>query len=133
MAQTLMALGEFRFSADTAAFNKLARRRSWRWTEQATAGGSAPLMQYNGPGSQEITLTGIIYPHYRGGLGQVDAMAKLADSGIPQRLITGLGEDWGNWAIMALGEDRTVIYDRGVPLKIQFDLTLKSCRDDHRN
>ncbi len=70
----MMALGEYRFSIDTAAYQQLQRTTEYRWQSQARVG-RLPAQQYVGPGSDSITLNGIIHPYYKGGLKQLDAHA----------------------------------------------------------
>ncbi|MBO9493841.1 phage tail protein [Thalassotalea sp. G20_0] len=123
MAKTMLALGDFRFSVDTAAYQRLRKVASWRWAKKDTASGK-PGLDYIGPDLQEVSMNGTIYPHYKGGLGQVPKMKAMGDSGTPQRLVDGLGNDLGLWAISRLEEIQSQFHDRGVPLKIDFDLSL---------
>jgi phage protein U len=71
MNETLLALGTYRFSIDTAAYQTLKRRQSYRWQSQERLLRS-PAQQFVGLGDDTITLAGVIYPHYRGGLGQLN-------------------------------------------------------------
>ena len=123
MAKTMLALGDFRFSVDTAAYQQLRKVASWRWAKKDTASGK-PGLDYIGPDLQEVNMNGTIYPHYKGGLGQVSKMKIMGDSGTPQRLVNGLGNDLGLWVISRLQENQNQFCDWGVPLKIDFDLSL---------
>lgn len=129
MTDVMMALGEFRFSLDTAAYESLRRSDSWRWVEMARLG-RAPAQQYLGPGATEIGLEGTIYPHYRGGLGQIERMRTLAGGGEPLLLVDGRGWVWGKFVIKSIAESQTRFFVRGVPLKIGFDLSLAAYGED---
>lgn len=124
MAERLLALGSYRFAVDTATYNKLERRSTWRWAKKEVVG-SKPLTDYVGPDLEEIQLSGVIYPHYRGGLGQLDAMRAEATKGEPLRLVLGTGADLGLWCLLEVTETQGNIYRRGIPLKIEFQLKLQ--------
>ena len=78
----LMALGDYRFSLETAAYQELTRSTEYRWQSQDRLR-HRPAQQYLGPGREEITLNGMIYPSFRGGLGQLDRMRQEAEKGTP--------------------------------------------------
>jgi phage protein U len=89
-----VGLGEFRFEIATAAYQKFSLNQSWRWPEQARINRD-PALQFVGRNVGEIELDGVIYPSFKGGLGQIEAMRALADAGKPQQLVDGLGRIWG--------------------------------------
>ena len=130
MAERIMlALGEFRFEIATAAYQKLAYSQSWRWPEQARIT-REPALQFMGKNAAEIDLEGVIYPSFKGGLGQIEAMRTLADAGRPQQLVDGLGRIWGAWVITEIGDTRTVFADDGQPRKLEFRIKLKAYGED---
>jgi len=123
MARTYMArLGEFTFSIDTAAFQAIQRSTEYRWQQQNRIG-RLPAQQFTGPGSDSIKINGVIYPHYAGGLGQVGAMREQAALGEPLPLIYAfetVGQFCGLWVNPSFEEGRTVLFDDGLPRKIEF-------------
>lgn len=123
--RVMLALGAFRFEIDTLAYQQLAHKQSWRWPEQARIT-REPALQFMGANAAEITLDGVIYPGFKGGLGQIEAMREMAKAGTPLLLVDGLGRVWGDWVILELGDTRSVLSDDGQPRKIQFDIKLKS-------
>jgi phage protein U len=125
-----MALGDYRFSMSTAAYDTFKRDTKWRWTSQERLN-RAPAKQYVGPGEDVITLDGVIYPHYRGGLEQVDRIRDEADKGEPLLLVDGLGYVYDYWVITSLSETHTRIWQSGVPLRQQFSLTLEYYGEDY--
>jgi len=75
-------------------------------------------------------LDGVIYPSFKGGLGQIEAMRALADAGKPLQLVDGLGRIWGAWVITEIGDTRTVFADDGQPRKLEFRIKLKAYGED---
>ena len=130
MAERIMlALGDFRFEIATAAYQKLAYSQSWRWPEQARIT-REPALQFMGKNAAEIDLDGVIYPSFKGGLGQIEAMRALADQGKPLSLVDGLGRVWGAWVITDLGDTRTLFTDDGQARRLEFRLKLKAYGED---
>ena len=116
-----MALGSYRFSLATAAYDSLERTAAWRWPAQDVLG-AHPVRQYVGPGEQTIGLSGTIYPHYKGLLGLPNLLARVpalagalgAVSGVSSaltRIGIGLGGT-GTWQLEGMRTDA----NRGLPL-----------------
>lgn len=124
MNNVMMTLGEFQFSITTAAYQELTRTREWRWPTQERFMQNQAL-QFVGPGGDTISLPGVIYPEYRGGLGQVEAMAALADKGMPLDMISGTGVVLGRWVIERLEEKHSTFAVQGVGRKQEFTLGLR--------
>ncbi|ROO28286.1 phage tail protein, partial [Salinisphaera orenii] len=78
--RVMMMLGQFMFSVASAAPQQVGRRARYRWPAQHVIG-RRPVLQHTGPGEESFTLPGRIYPHYKGGLRQLDAMRELAGLG----------------------------------------------------
>ena len=125
----MLALGEFRFSLATAAYQALERVSAYRWPAQARLM-RRPARQFVGAGDETIELHGVIYPHYRGGLGQIDALRSQAGAGKPLQLVTGTGKVLGLWVIETVEETQRVFLDRGEPRKLLFRLRLGRYGED---
>jgi phage protein U len=123
-ATVMMQLGSFQFSINTAAYKELRRRTDYRWAAQDRFGQLAAL-QYTGPGSDSIALSGVVYGDYRGGTGQIEAMRSVAGQGFPQLLIDGYGNLLGRWVIDGIEESQTVFAAAGRPRKQEFTLQLR--------
>lgn len=123
-APVLLNLGEFQFSLDTAAFEELQRSSAYAWAELPRLGVN-PALQFTGLEAETITLSGKIYPHFRGGLGQVDAMRAQAAQGKPLLLVDGLGSIKGFWCITRVEEGRRHLWVSGAPRLQEFSLELK--------
>jgi phage protein U len=124
-SNVLMALGDFRFSIATAAYQKLERNTAWRWASQDRIG-APPGKQYIGPGEDAISLDGDIYPGYRGGMGQVDQMRVQAGLGQPLPLTTGFGKYLGLWCITSIKEGQEYLMSDGAPRKMSFTIELEA-------
>lgn len=120
----MMSLGTFQFGIATAAYQELSRTTEWRWPAQERYM-QGQALQYVGPGGDTITLPGVIYPEYRGGFGQLDAMRSSANDGLPLALIDGSGVLLGNWVIERLDEKQMVFAAAGKPRKQEFTLALR--------
>lgn len=128
-ALVMMALGSFRFGVNGAHHQGLRRIAHYRHAELNRLG-RAPATQYIGPGMQEISLEGVIYPHFKGGLRQVDLMRAQAGLGLPMMLTDGMGWVWQRWVISEVEERKTVFMADGAPRRIEFSVTLKSYGQD---
>jgi len=128
MNEIMLALGDYRFSVATAAFQDLNRSRSWEWAEQARVG-EFPSMQFTGKSNPVITMSGVVYPYYKGGFEQVAAMAREADKGVPLDLVafdsSGAGINLGEWVIIALSDRQRSFFPNGAPRAIDFTLSIK--------
>ena len=125
----MLALGGYRFSLDTAAYQELQRTTAWRWAVQQRLG-RRPSRQFVGPGDETMSLSGTIYPAYRGGLGQLDALRLEAGSGEPLQLVTGVGEVLGLWVVDRVEETQRLFLDDGRPRAIAFQLQLTHYGED---
>lgn len=121
----MMALGTFRFGVTRETYETFSRAAEFRW-ERMDRVGRAPAMQFIGPGSETVTLAGTIYPHYKGGLRQVEFMRQSAKLGAPMLLVDGLGFFWDRWVITSVREDKSLFMADGAPRKIEFRIELKS-------
>ncbi|ETX03575.1 MAG: tail protein (plasmid) [Candidatus Entotheonella factor] len=129
MSQTMLALGDFRFAVDTAAYQTLQRTSAYRWPGQERLA-REPALQFTGPGTETLTLDGVIYPAFRGGLGQLDAMREMAARGEPLLLVDGLGQVRGQWVITQIEESQSHFLPKGIPRKMTFTLSLQRYGED---
>jgi hypothetical protein len=128
-------LGQYQFSLETAAFDQLKRATEYLWKGQNRIG-RRPAQQFLGMGEETITLQGTIYPHFRGGLGQLDTMRAAAGRGEPLALIYAFetaGQYAGRWCIRSISDERSVPMRNGAARKIDFALTLVAYGEDDEN
>ena len=120
----MLALGPYRFSLNTSAYQSLKRSSEYRWPSTPRIG-KEPLLQAIGPGCDHIDLDGVIYPHFRGGLGQINAMRDSAQRQEPLMLINGQGNVLGRFVITQIEESQNMFLADGTPRKIEFRLSLE--------
>lgn len=123
MAEVMMQLGFLQFSLDTATYQRLSRSTEYRWARLARIG-SNDAMQFTGYGPETIEIEGVIYPHFRGGLKQVDKMRAQASIGVPLPLVSGTGRILGLWVVEAISEGQEVFAKQGVPLRQEFTMRI---------
>lgn len=126
---TMLALGAFRFGVNNASYQSLTRTARYRWNQQARIG-RAPASQFLGPDAETISIEGVIYPHFKGGLRQVEGMRAVAGLGEPMMLVDGLGWVLQKWCITEVREDKRLFMADGAPREIRFGLSLVSYGGD---
>jgi hypothetical protein len=125
----MMALGSFRFGVNRASYQSFTRDAAYRWSRQDRLG-RAPALQYLGPDAEEITLEGVVYPHFKGGLRQMELMRAVARLGQPMMLVDGLGFVWQRWVITRVSETKSLFLADGAPRRIEFNVTLRAYGSD---
>lgn len=129
--ENMMMLGSYRFCLKNAAYQNLKRQTDYKWVEIERIG-TDPTLQFLGLGSESISLDGIIYPQFMGGLRQLNLMRSEAQKGKPLMLISGHGFAFGQWCILSVQETQTIFFKDGTPRKIEFSLSLKKYGDDKK-
>jgi len=127
-APTLLMLGGFKFSLNTAVFQEMRRMTSWRWPAQERVG-QLDALQFTGPGEDTITLPGVIYPDFKGGDTQLDSLREIGDAGKPVRLISATGKILGLWVVQTVEEIASAHKADGGPRKQEFTVTIKKFSD----
>lgn len=126
MSEVMLAIGDYEFSVDSAQYQELERKHSWRWiTHQRVNQKSAS--QFQGSNASEINLTGTIYIDKAADAQQLDKMKVEGDKGVALRLISGssaLGRDWGLWCMTNLDEKQLHLLSDGTPVKQTFNIRL---------
>jgi len=120
----LMQLGQYRFELNTAAYQQLQRKSSFRWAKLQRFL-NKPALQYTGREVESISLTGIIYPKFKAGLNQINRMRQEAEKATPLILVSGVGEVMGQWVISSITEKQQFFTREGAPLKQEFSLMLE--------
>ena len=124
MPDVMLQLGAYQFSVDTAAYQDLTRSAEYRWASQERVG-AIEALQFTGPVNETIEMRGVIYPYYRGGLGQLDTMRAQASLGVPLPLVSGLGRVLGLWVMLSVRETQGIFARGGVARRVEFDLSIK--------
>lgn len=130
LGMVMMALGVFRFGISSGSYQNFSRSAPYRWGKVNRIG-RAPALQFTGPDAETIKLDGVIYPHFKGGLRQVELMRLRAKAAQPMMMVDGLGWVWDRWVIDQVEERKGVFLRDGAPRKIEFTLSLKSYGKDN--
>lgn len=123
-APVMLMLGGFKFSLNTIAFQKLERSTAYRWPSQQRVG-NEDAMQFTGPGEDRITIPGVIYPDFRGGLFQLDILRNVASRGRPLRLVSSAGAVLGLWVVESIDEVQSHFKPNGDPLRQEFNIRIR--------
>lgn len=124
MGKVMMQLGAYQFSIDNAAYQEFSRSSEYRWAAQQRIGATDAL-QFTGTPGDTIELRGVIYPYYKGGLGQIDKMRTQASLGFPMPLISGRGKVLGLWVVESVIEGQRVFDLGGIPRRQEFEIRLR--------
>lgn len=130
MAGVLYQLGSFQFSLTNGSPENVSRTIAWSWPEQGRIL-RKPALQYLGPESTSINLSGVLYPGHTGKQATIDDIAEVANTGEPQQLSDGLGRVYGRFSILSLKEDRGVLMDTGAARRIAFTIELAEYGEDN--
>ena len=120
----MLALGDFRFSINTAAYQQLKQTSTYNWHTQNTIGGP-PIHQCTGIAPETIDLEGVIYPHYKGGLHHIQNMRNQANRMQPLTMVSGNGDVLGRWVIKQVEETSSNFTSNGKAQKLTFRLQLE--------
>lgn len=129
MSEPMMRLGSFTFSLETAAYQEFQRATEYTWASQARFGQDDAL-QSTGNGPDNITLPGVVFPEFRGGTGQLDALRALAAQKLPQTLIDGRGRILGEWVITNVDERGDTFAAAGVARRMEFNIKLRRFQEE---
>jgi phage protein U len=120
----LAALGMFIFDTDSALFDELSRRRSWRHGRTERFGARA-ASQFLGPGQDQVTLSGKLIPELAGSYSSIEKLVEMADTGEAYPLADGLGNILGSFTIETIDEQHSNLIDTGRARTIDFSIDLE--------
>lgn len=122
----------YHFNLDTAAFDELRRSTAYRWAGQERLGRRS-AQQAVGLGEEKLTIKGVIFPGFKGGLKQLDTLRSIGQQLQPLMLTTGYGNVLGNWCLLNVDEEQSALLQGGIPRKQGFTLEFVRYGDDMQN
>lgn len=122
----------FYFNLDTAAFDELRRQTEFRWASQERLS-RRPAQQSVGMGEEKLSLKGVIFPSFKGGIKQLDTLRAIGSRLLPLNLTTGYGFVLGTWCLRSLEEEQGALLAGGIPRKQTFSLEFTRYGDDMQN
>lgn len=117
-------LGTFIFETNSLLPNERQRSRKQNISSHSILG-QRDKLQHLGPGTDEKTLSGKIFPGKLGSADSLDALSDMADSGGEHRLIDDQGVVHGKWMIDSIDETKTLYDNASIPRQIDFKIKLR--------
>ena len=75
----------------------------------------------------------MIYPTFKGGIGQLQTLRSIGKQLKPLSLSTGYGTTLGTWCLTSISEEQSALLVGGIPGKQGFTLEFVSYGDDMQN
>lgn len=120
----LLALDTFIFELKTIPFQSRKRSTKQRWSSTNRVG-QAPAHQYIGPGDDDLSLEGVLYPEISGGAPSIEKVRVMAAKGEPLLMVDDNGYLRGWWIIESVDETGSDFFEDGTARKIEFSIALK--------
>lgn len=120
------------FNVDTAAFDELRRQTGFRWAGQERLTRDI-AQQAVGQGEDKLTIKGVIFPAFKGGIGQLDTLRGIGRKLGPVSLVTGFGAVLGTWCLTNVEEEQSALLAGGIPRKQSFSLEFVKYGNDLQN
>jgi len=119
-----MALGPYKFQAHGFGLTGLTRKLDSSWAELETVG-RLNALQWTGPRSETITISGVLFPKEFGGETSLEGIRKAARFGLPKMLVTSGGKVYGLQAIQGVEEESGFLDRNGQAGRIAYSIELK--------
>ncbi|WP_024554770.1 phage tail protein [Franconibacter helveticus 513] len=120
----MMTLGLFVFMLKTVPYQELQLQKQWRHASNSRIG-KRPSLQFLGPDTDTITLSGTLMPAITGGRISLLALEQMAETGKGWPLIGGEGTIYGMFVIESINTTKSEFFRDGAARKIDFTITLK--------
>ena len=125
----LGSLGYFVFNIDTVPYQGAALKSVWRHPKNPRIGTIA-ASQYTGREADTITLNCSLRPEINGGIGTINFLKAMADTGGGWPYIRGNGEYLGMFEIESIDQNESNYHMNGTPKEIEFSMTLCEVDDE---
>ena len=123
----VMMLGGFAFEAHGFGFDGLRRQLDTSWASIEVAQ-SLDAQQWIGPKSDQVTISGVLFPREFGGQASLSGLAASALSGQKLMFVSGTAADGqihGYFTIQSISEDRSFIDSNGAARRNAYTIELK--------
>ncbi|ARQ95327.1 tail protein [Bradyrhizobium phage BDU-MI-1] len=123
---------------DTPNFETIQRDAQFTWTS-ADRLSRDPAMQFTGPGEENISIDGRMFPYHFGGLSTLDRLRRAGRAGKPMIMVrfyplldpAGYGSEViGNFVIKRVRTQESKLGAIGIAHKIDFTVELQRYGDD---
>ncbi|MCX9039105.1 phage tail protein [Citrobacter portucalensis] len=120
----MCVLGMFVFTLKTVPYQELQFQKEWRHVSNGRVG-KRPTLQFVGPDTDTITLSGVLLPEVTGGDISLLVLETMAEFGKAWPLIDGSGAIYGMYVITGLSRTKSEFFSDGKARRIEFSLSLK--------
>ncbi len=120
---TPMALGPLAFRALGFSFQDVSRELDTSWAEIEVVD-RLNALQWTGPKSDDVTISGVLFPEEFGGLETLEGLRRAALAGRPLMLVTVAGDVRGSHVIQSISEDRSLHTRTALPRRNAYRLSL---------
>lgn len=120
----MAALGVFIFHLRSTPYQMMQINKKYRYGFNNRVG-KRPAFQFIGPDSDDISLSGSLFPSLTGGKLSLLALELMADTGKAWSLIDGTGTIYGMFVIEEITQSKSYFFDDGAARQIDFTLKLK--------
>lgn len=124
----MMALDQFVFGLDDLAYQELQRKTAWRHPSTSRVG-ARDARQFVGQGDDNVTLSGLLIPDFKGKLASLDKLREMGDAGEAYALVDGEGKVYGAFVIEGITEGQSIHTQQGRPRRVDFSIDLARVDD----
>ncbi|MEW6257443.1 MAG: phage tail protein [Pseudomonadota bacterium] len=119
-----LGLGGFVFTALGFGYQGIERRHSAPWASLELVGRPEAL-QWLGPKSDEITISGVLFPVEFGGMDTLEGLHRAMDAGEAMMFVSRSGRIYGRHVLEEISEDRSLHLVEGLPMRLGYSLSLR--------
>lgn len=120
----LYMLGSLRIEVHPFNVHQVGQTGATEYAVKPVVGVEPPL-EFVGEGSNELSLSGRLFPAELGGLDELALLERMRGSGRPQYLMRGDGRPMGWWAILSVATRSSHLSQNGVGRKVEVDISLR--------
>lgn len=121
---TLFTIGPLKVQIAPFNAHEVSESGSTDFAVKPVVGAEQPL-EFVGEGSNELSLSGRLFPHQLGGLNEVDQLQQMRRSGKPQFVMRGDGKPFGWYAITAVSLRSSYLDAQGVGKLIEVSISMR--------
>lgn len=121
---SLYTLGALRIEVAPFNVHDVSESGSTDFAVKGVVGAEQPL-EYVGEGSNEVSLSGRLFPFEHNGLDELETLRQMRVSGKPQYLMRGDGVPLGYFAIMSVSAKSSYLHRSGIGKQIDVSISLR--------
>lgn len=119
-----MALGPFAFQAIGFGLTDMQDDLQTPWAEVSVVE-RFDALQWVGPKSLGVTISGVLFPESFGGLGTLEGIRAAAIAGMPLMLVTRAGAIHGLHVVFGVSRDHSLLTRRALPRRTAYKINLR--------